>query len=209
MVLSLHQKTSGSTEISQEALEWLPFSRIKREFPQHDENMIVGFLTNLEFCFKIDDPQTLQRIEDEAILPEATLDLSSDEYYFFPALVSVKNPLQVWQPDDTMTYRCGWYYHCTHPDQFLTSRFLQVLILRLAFTFALAIDPHHYPQDDVPVLCRRCSVWKHGIGWLNRAGIETVVEVGSAMSLGQCDDAVLRNCSDQMCSNSLSCNQQK
>ena len=156
----------------------VPFSRIKREFPQHDENMIVGFLTNLEFCFKIDDPQTLQRIEDEAILPEATLDLSSDEYYFFPALVSVKNPLQVWQPDDTMTYRCGWYYHCTHPDQFLTSRFLQVLILRLAFTFALAIDPHHYPQDDVPVLCRRCSVWKHGIGWLNRAGIETVVEVG-------------------------------
>ena len=152
----------------------VPFSRIKREFPQHDANMVVGFLTDLEFCFKIDDPQTLQRIEDEAILPEATLD-PSDEYYFFPALVSVENPLQVWQPDDTMTYQCGWYYECSQ-NQFLTTRFLHVLILRLAFLHALALNSNHLLQHS-PVICRRCSVWKHGIGWL-RDGIETAVEVG-------------------------------
>ena len=28
------------------------------------------------------------------------------------------------------------------------------------------------------VLLRRCSVWKHGIAWLNNYGIETIVEVG-------------------------------
>ena len=168
-----HQHFSRSTGV-------VPFSKLMQAFPQYHPDLIAGFLTHLEFCFKIDDMETLRRIEDEARSVGGTsTDLDpSDEYYFFPALVSVENPLQVWQPDDSMTYQCGWYYHCTHPDQFLTTRFLQVLILRLAFTFALAIDPHHCPQDDVPVLCRRCSVWKHGIGWLNRAGIETVVEVG-------------------------------
>ena len=91
--------------------------------------MIAGFLTHLEFCFKIDDPKTIKRIEDESLedIDESSLD-PSDEYYFFPALVSVDNPHQVWQPDDSMVYQCGWYYRC-HPDQFLTTRFLHVLIL--------------------------------------------------------------------------------
>ena len=152
----------------------VPFSRIKQEFPRYDPAMIVGFLTHLEFCFKIDDPEALKRIEDEAPKHETSLDLS-DEYYFFPALVSVDTPHQVWQPDDSMVYQCGWYYRC-HPDQFLTSRFLHVLILRLAFSFALGLDKYH-PSQSAPVLCRRCSVWKHGLGWL-QDGIETVVEVG-------------------------------
>ena len=152
----------------------VPFARIKHEFSQYDPAMIAGFLTHLEFCFEIDDPETIKRIEDEAPKDETSLDLS-DEYYFFPALVSVDNPLQVWQPDHLMQHQCGWYYKC-HPDQFLTSRFLHVLILRLAFSFALGLDKYH-PSQRAPVLCRRCSVWKHGIGWL-QDGIETVVEVG-------------------------------
>ena len=154
----------------------VPFSRIKQEFPQYDPAMIVGFLTHLEFCFKIDDPETIKRIEDEAPKDETCLD-PSDEFYFFPALVNVDTPHQVWQQDDLilMQHQCGWYYKC-HPDQFLTSRFLHVLILRLAFSFALGLDQYH-PSQSAPVLCRRCSVWKHGIGWL-QDGIETVVEVG-------------------------------
>ena len=152
------------------------FSRIKHEFPQYDPAMIAGFLTHLEFCFKIDDPETIKRIEDESLedIDETSLD-PSDEYYFFPALVSVDNPHHVWQPDDSMQHQCGWYYRC-HPDQFLTTRFLQVLILRLAFSFALGLDKYHRSQR-APVLCRRCSVWKHGIGWLQN-GVEIVVEVG-------------------------------
>ena len=48
--------------------------------------------------------------------------------------------------------------------------------LTIAFSFALGLDKYH-PSQRAPVLCRRCSVWKHGIGWL-QDGIETVVEVG-------------------------------
>ena len=152
----------------------VPFSHIKGEFPLYDSAMIAGFLTHLEFCFKIDDPETIKRIEDEAPKDETRLD-PTDEYYFFPALVSVDNPLRVWQTDDSMVYQCGWYYKC-HADQFLSTRFLHVLILRLAFSFALGLDKQS-PSQNAPVLCRRCSVWKHGIGWL-QDGIEIVVEVG-------------------------------
>ena len=152
----------------------VPFSRIRQEFPQYDPAMIVGFLTHLEFCFKIEDPEAIKRIEDEVPKDETSLDLS-DEYYFFPALVSVDNPLQVWQPDGSMVYQCGWYYQ-GQPDQFLTSRFLHVLILRLAFSMEVGLGLYHSSHNS-PALCRRCSVWKRGIGWL-QDGIETVVEIG-------------------------------
>ena len=101
----------------------------------------------------------------------------SEEYYFFPALVSVDNPLDVWEQNDDMCCKCGWFYQCIRPDQFLTTQFLHVLILRLAFTFALKLDAGDCREDTLS-LCRRCSVWKHGIAWVNRVRIETVVEVG-------------------------------
>ena len=56
------------------------------------------------------------------------------------------------------------------------SRFLQVLLLRLAFYFALTVDIPQL-QPDSPVLQRKCSVWKNGIHWLNRDGVETLVEM--------------------------------
>jgi len=76
-----------------------------------------------------------------------------------------------------MKCQCAWIYQCVQQDQFLITQFLHVLILRLAFSFALKLDPGD-SQEDSLVLRRRCSVWKHGIGWFNRVPIETVVEVG-------------------------------
>ena len=52
-----------------------------------------------------------------------------------------------------------------------------MLILRLAFIFALQLDPGDCREDSL-FLRRKCSVWKHGIGWLNWVPIETIVEVG-------------------------------
>ena len=101
----------------------------------------------------------------------------SEEYYFFPALVNIENPLHVWEQNDKMCCKCGWFYQCISPDQFLTTQFLHVLILRLAFTFALKLDPGDCHEDSL-TLRHKCSVWKHGIAWLNGAPIETVVEVG-------------------------------
>ena len=76
-----------------------------------------------------------------------------------------------------MCCKCGWLYQCIRHDQFLTTQFLHALILRLAFTFTLKLSPGDCREDSL-ALCRKCSVWKHGIAWLNGTPIETVVEVG-------------------------------
>ena len=153
------------------------FSKLMKEFPDHDPSMVTEFLIHLEFCFKIEDHQTLALLKEEATNVEVTSPDVSEEYYFFPALVSVEYPLHVWEENDKMACKCGWIYKCIRPDQFLTTQFLHVLILRLAFTFALKFDPGDC-HVDLLALHRRCSVWKHGIAWLNTAPIETVVEVG-------------------------------
>ena len=161
-----HKDLSQSTGV-------VPFSKLKIEFPDYNPIMVSGFLTHLEFCFKIKDRETLALLKEEAANVEDTSPDVLEEYYFFPALVSVENPLHVWEENDTMCCKCGWFYQCIQQDQFLSTQFLHVLILRLAFTFALKFDPR-----DSLTLQRRCSVWKHGISWLNRGLIETVVEVG-------------------------------
>ena len=165
-----HKDLSWSTGV-------VPFSKLKNEFPDYNSNMVTEFLTHLEFCFKIEDHQTLALLKEEAAYMEDTSTDVSEEYYFFPALVSVDNPLHVWEENDKACCKCGWFYECIQPDQFLTTQFLHVLILRLAFTFALQLDPGDC-RDDLLAVCRKCSVWKHGIAWVNRVRIETVVEVG-------------------------------
>ena len=152
----------------------VPISKLKNEFPDYNPNVVSGFLTHLEFCFKIEDHETLAVFKD---MTEDTSPDVSEEYYFFPALVSVENPSHVWEKNDDMCIKCGWFYQCIRPDQFLTTQFLHVLILRLAFTFALKLDPGDCRHDSL-ALRRKCSVWKHGIAWLDRVSIETVVEVG-------------------------------
>ena len=161
-----HKDLSQSTGV-------VPFSKLKIEFPDYNPIMVSGFLTHLEFCVKIEDHETLALLKEEAANVEDTSPNVSEEYYFFPALVSVEYPLHVWEENDAMCCKCGWLYQCIQPDQLLTTQFLHVLILRLAFTFALKFDPR-----DSLTLQRRCSVWKHGISWLNGGPIETVVEVG-------------------------------
>ena len=167
---SQHKDLSWSTGV-------VPFSKLKNEFPDHNPNMVSGFLTHLEFCFKVEDHETLALLKNEPADMEDNYRDVSEEYYFFPALVSVENPLHVWEKNDDMCCKCGWFYQCIRPDQFLTTQFLHVLILRLAFAFALKLDPGDCREDSLAV-CRKCSVWKHGIAWFNRTPIETVVEVG-------------------------------
>ena len=167
---SQHKDLSWSTGV-------VPFSKLKTEFPKYNPNMVTGFLTHLEFCFKIEDHETLALLKDEASNVKDISPNVSEEYYFFPALVSVENPLDIWEKNDNMCCKCGWLYKCIRHDQFLTTQFLHVLILRLAFTFALKLDPGDC-CEELLALRRKCSVWKHGIGWLNETPIETVVEVG-------------------------------
>ena len=161
----------------------VPRSKLQSEFPQHDITIIIEFLTSLEFCYQVEDTEILHNINKEFFSdssnPLCVAMKASEEFYFFPGLVSVENPTSMWKEDELMRYKCGWHCESANTDQSLTTRFLHVLILRLAFLFTLpAVNQQQInQQQSSPVLCKRCSVWKHGIGWINKDGIEIIVEV--------------------------------
>ena len=159
-----HHKIANSTGV-------VPFSKIREVFPERDPDMVVTFLQHLEFCQEI--PET-----EVSLISRRHFRCSSgpvERFFFFPALVSEERPSGAGEAIDTPSYRCGWTLQCSRPHQFLTPQFLHVLLLRLAFSFALAHDNPHEVLVS-PVLERRCFVWKNGICWLSRDGIETTVE---------------------------------
>ena len=154
----------------------VPKSKITGMFAKkYNVDMILGVLTAFEFCQKIKDSFTLSLIEDGAAAI-TTSDNSSESYYFFPALVRVEHPTDVWQSSGPGQYQCGWCLQCSKEGQYLTPRFLHVLVLRLAFSFALAPDSSQ-PEEASPVLRRRCAIWKNGIQWRDRDDVQTRVEV--------------------------------
>ena len=149
-------------------------STLKEKFIKYNHEVIIAYLIHLEFCFRIKDQHTLDMITNNQV-PRAQSTDDQEQYYFFPALVSVENPQHMYQQNESITFECGWYYKCGQKAEQLTTRFLHVFILRLAF----ACEPTDNPTEaESVVLLRRCSVWKHGIAWLNNDGIEIIVEVG-------------------------------
>ena len=149
-------------------------SKIQEKFGKQNNQVIIGYLTHLEFCFRIKDKHTLEMITKDATLQVTGYEYT-EEYYFFPALVQRENPSDVCQPQETIKYECGWFYRCNEPTEQLTTRFLHVLILCLAFSCDIPEEP---TERESVVLLKCCSVWKHGIAWLTNDGIEIIVEVG-------------------------------
>ena len=158
-----HHKIANSTGV-------VPFSKIREAFPERDPDMVVDFLQHLEFCQEISEAE-VSLISREHFRCSCPV----ERFFFFPALVSEERPSGASEAIDTPSYRCGWTLQCSRPHQFLTPQFLHVLLLRLAFSFALAHDDDD-AHKTIPVLERMCFVWKNGIYWLWN-GIKTTVEV--------------------------------
>ena len=159
-----HQNIASSTGV-------VPLSKLTNLFPDLDSNMIRQFLCHLEYCQEIADSNLLSLLPADDILYQVE---SDDRFYFFPGLVCDITPQDLWL-ENNLGYHLGWTIQCSKPEQFLTHRFLQVLLLRLAFYFALA--PSDLSTVDHPALQRRCKIWKNGISWANTYGGEAVVEI--------------------------------
>lgn len=149
----------------------VPFSKLEGVLPNLNLKMLVQFLCHLEFCHEITDPEGLQLLQADT--SSAT---PNERWLFFPGLVKINAPDDVWEADDKFVYLSGWLLQCCQSHQFLTPQFLQVLLLRLAFSFTLALEDSHISHDH-PALQRKCSVWKNGIYWSNRDGVECLVEI--------------------------------
>ena len=148
----------------------VPVSRIADKFPQHNPDMLVLFMSHFEFCQEINDDEISHLINQDHC--PLTTGVSKECYLFFPGLVSLEVPHDVWEADTQFPRYCGWMLQCCDPGQYLTSQFLQVLLLRIAFSCALA--PESRTSD---ILQRKCIFWKNGIYWCNRKGVKALVEI--------------------------------
>ena len=169
----------------------VPFTKLQDHFFSLNPDMLTQLLCHLEFCQEVTDLEVLKLLQShDTPLP------GDERVFFFPALVSIDAPkqvaptevapakdapLRVWEASDDFGYHSGWVLQC-QPEKFFTPRFLQVLLLRLAFSFALIPDKQEI-NSDLPAIRRRCDVWKSGIFWCNRDGIEVLVEVHQSQAV--------------------------
>ena len=165
----------------------VPLLNFSGAFDGYDIEMLIAFMSHLELCFEITDKAVLECIREHEQNPE-----SKGRYLFFPGLIRIDTPEQVWEEDPTLSCHFGWIIECSQDIEFFDPRCLQVLILRLVFTFSLA--PARKVQQHIPSIQRSCSVWKNGIFWGNEDGVDSHIELsedGKAFVLKMRSEALM------------------
>ena len=142
-------------------------SSLSQLFPHYSIDLLRQFLLSLELC--IDISPFILKLTNLSIR-----DVGDDEkLFFFPALMTDSE-----RPEENYeTYQFGWCLKCTENenDYFLTTCFFHVLLMQLAYSYALPnnnTENHSYPLK----LNRLCTVYTIGIRWL-RNGVTTLVEL--------------------------------
>ena len=173
-------ENSQPNEDSLSNLGIIPDARLQSLFPEIKLPVIKGCLKLLQYCQDIDDPQIITKVLDMSPSPEMG---SGNSFLFFPALLRAVRVNLEWVRSHSSFCCLGWYSECnrSRPFDFFPPRFLHVLLLRLAFTFALlktsAQSVNVGSASDVDMYSRKCTLWKNGIHWITEAGVETVVEI--------------------------------
>ena len=157
--LKQYQQVASNTGI-------VPIATLEKLFPQYSSEMLVGCLESMEFCHPVD----LSTLQATNIKTTSSSSLSGPNHLFFPSLVKEHRPNGLSSP------RFGWCLGCSDLHQFFSSRFLHVLLLRLAFTFPLASKDRSL-SPSLHGLQRQCEVWRNGICWTNDSGVSTIVDL--------------------------------
>ena len=155
----------------------MPISSLANLFKNHNTDMLIRFLTSLQFCHQIDLYAVSSIINT---VPSDDFPISKDEkFLFFPALITEDKATSIFEN----TYGFGWCLWCPDPQQFLSMHFLHMLLHHLAFTSCLP------PPEEIDVTYnaaikefdRVCTLWKNGVYWKEeKNNIEVIVEVTEA-----------------------------
>ena len=150
----------------------VPFSKIASVFKELDTQLIIDFSIHMEFCREM-------TVEDGLKLVTQTHPKYKDECHFlFPALTPLIPPPGLWQPNPNINYSeysSCWILQCYEHYHYFTSRFREVLLLRLAFKNALPVSDEVDHQN--PALKQRCTIWRRGIKWTTLSSIDALVEM--------------------------------
>ena len=153
--------------------------RAMEETKHMDMELLLHFMIHMEVCREITDPNILHLL---AIKPY----YKKDRHFLFPGLITesierVQNftsAKELWQPTPGFTYSphtSCWVLKSCGIQHYLSSRFLEVLLLRLAFKHALPASPNEEPA--IPGFKKACTLWKNGIRWSSTSFIEGLVSV--------------------------------
>ena len=167
----------------------VPISKIKTHFSSYDPDVIVGYFSHLEFCHEVSDNHILHLLDKTCS--------ECERHFFFSGLVTLNIPEDVWKPKpQQFGYHCGWIFQCKKQGGFFIPRFVEVLLLRLAFDLALAMSPDEI-DDTLPAIQRECSIWTKGIFWGSKSGPQVLVEIcknETIIVLMRCEDIHLIEC---------------
>ena len=144
----------------------VPVSNLHKVFPDYNSEMLVEFFTSLDFCRPV-DPSVLQYTNLQTTPSHSTADL-----LFFPGLVQSERPGSLVQHG---ALEFGWCLKCMNPHEFLSSRFVHLLLLSVAYQFPLATRSN--TCSSVSGLQRKCTIWKNGIFWRDDNNTCTVIEL--------------------------------
>ena len=145
----------------------VPVSNLHKVFPDYNSEMLVGFFISLDFCRPV-DPSVLQYTNLQTTPSHSTGDL-----LFFPGFVKSKRPDSLVQQLGALKF--GWCLRCMDPHEFLSSRFLHLLLLSVAYEFSLSSQFN--PYSSVSGLQRKCTIWRNGIFWRDDNNTCTVIEL--------------------------------
>ena len=137
------------------------FSQI---FNDLDSEMLIHFLCYMKLSMEItSDVLIYSNLQSKQ--PKNSTEVK-EKLLFIPALIrNVQRPHEI-----SRTIQFGWCLQCSNPHHFFFPRFLHLLILHLAYQYALpktANNPHN----------RRCTIWTNGILWSDDDGVKTLVEI--------------------------------
>ena len=155
----------------------LPQTYLKDLLPEY---ITTDCLIQLQYCQEFSHAEVKF---DYSVIP--TEDSNALRLLYFPALCETERKNSIKTPDN-YDYSIGWYVKCCGEFDYLPPRFLHVLLLRLAHSFALpaACDQPstqliHSEGDviaTVQLYNRRCTMWKNGIHWLMTEGVECFIK---------------------------------
>ena len=144
----------------------VPVSNLHEVFPDYNSDMLVGFLSSFDFCRPV-NPSVLQYTNLQTTPSHSTADL-----LFFPGLVQSERPDSL---AELGALEFGWCQRSMDPHEFLSSRFLHLLLLSVAYEFPLAC--RFNPYSSVSGLQRKCTIWRNGIFWRDDNNTCTVIEL--------------------------------
>jgi ankyrin repeat protein/GTPase SAR1 family protein len=148
----------------------LPENYIASILPEH---ITKECLVQLQYC------QEFNHAEVGLDYSVTSDDASDNNLLYFPALCKLDSKKSGWSNDPKFTFSIGWYAECTEKFDYFPARFLHVLLLRLAYAFALPIVNRNSTNssNEVSAYSRRCTMWKNGIHWRMEEGVEYIVEI--------------------------------